>query len=215
MIQMKVFENIGQALAMYAHLGDKLAPEMSMALNRAAFGVRTDVKRYLAAKTKLTQNQIDELSDWSFRSSKQSNLEAQAIFEGKYIPLEKLAPSPSSTMGGKTSGGVTVNLLGKPGIFRHGFVGEVFGYAPRRRRVWIRQPHKTPTTDYIEMYSARKKRREKIWIKHRFPVANMTTRSLPQVADDADTVEVVVDGANKRVYTQFEHRIQRLLKDYQ
>ncbi len=211
---MKTSENIGQALALYAHLGDMLAPEMSMALNRAAFGVRTDVNRKLAAQTNLTQDEIDEFCKWTFHRSKEDDLVAHAIIKGKRIPLEELSPSPSTIMGGKTSGGVTVNLLGKSGTFKHAFIGKIFGDAPRRSRVWLRQSHKTPKVDYVEKYNAKKRRREKIWIKHRFPVANMTARSIPQVADDAEVVESVIKGADKRVSKQFVHRVHRLVEDY-
>lgn len=202
MIETKVFNNLEEALQLYAELGDKLEPEMAMASNRAMRGVKTDVTKQIA-KTRGVKR--SELKDWKFRNARPGDMEALAVIAGKRLPVDMFGPSPSSVMTGRTSGGVSVSLAGKSVIFRHAFVGRVYDAQPQ---VLQRKPGATPKQDFYVKAGERKR------LKGRFPLNRLFFVSVAQMADDDDVVDIVVKNAQGRVLSQFDHLIDRLLKGY-
>lgn len=202
MIELKFFDNFGQAMQVYGELGDRLAPEMSMALNRAAVGIKTDVTRQVATTRQIKRA---ELRDWKIHKSSPADLRTESILGGKRLGLEKFKPRPSGVMTGRTSGGVTVNLGGKTVQFRHAFTGQIWDAAPK---VFERNRDKRPKQDYY-LKAGKKKR-----LIGRFPLSRLAFITVPQMADDDDVVEVVIAKAEERFLAQFDHVVNRLVERF-
>ena len=201
MMELKVFDNLAEAIALYQQLGDKLEPDMAMALNRTSRGVKTD-------ETKLVSQrgiQRSELQDWSFRNARPGDLESQAVVRGRHLGLEKFGPDPSRKMEGQTKGGVSVNLMGKTVQFKHAFLGGIYG---KELKVWQRKQGANPK---VETYT---KGGKTVRLKGRFPVNRLTFVSVPQIADDDDIVDIVVQNAEGRFLKQFDHLVNRLVENF-
>ena len=208
MIELKVFDNLEQAMQLYAELGDKLAPEMSMALNRAARGVKTDVSRYIVSQRGIKR---DEVKDWKFQNAKPGDFESLAVIRGRRLGLENFGPNPNKPMEGTTSGGVTVNIMGKSTQFRHAFAHDLWSKKYRQTvggqgDIFIMQRKRGARPK--RHYDSRGRR-----LIGRFPLYKLTAVSVPQIADDDDVVDMAVRSVGGRFLSQFDHLIDRLIKE--
>jgi hypothetical protein len=109
---------------------DSLSPQkikkaVAEAAKRAADGAKTDGKRLIAGKyTPLKQA---EIGAGISVARGEDEAAALAVFRGARLPLDLFAPRPSSIMGGKTTGGVSVLIGGARVPFHHAFNANVGG----------------------------------------------------------------------------------------
>lgn len=201
MIELKVFDNLEDAVKFCLGMGDgRLDPDIAKAMNRAMRGVRTDVNREIVSSRGIRRS---ELKDWKFRNAKPGDLESLAVISGRRLGLEKFSPSPSRVMeGNRNGGGVSVNIMGKQVHLRHAFMHD---FRSGDLQVLQRKKGARPKTDYDD--SGRR-------LKGRFPVYHPTAVSVPQIADDDDIVEVAVKSTGGRFLDQFDHLIERLIREY-
>lgn len=213
MMELKVFDNFEQAMQFYVSMGDKLEPEMAMALNQAAQSVKSGVNKHIVSRKGISR---DEVKDWTFRKARPGDLESLAIISGKRLGLEKFNPDPKKPMEGRTTGGVTVNIMGKRVPIRHAFVHDLWSKKYRDLVggggdffVMLRKKGARPKQSYV-MQGNEKKR-----LIGRFPMFRLTAVSVPQIADDDDSVEIAIRSAGRRFLSQFDHLVDRLMKEYQ
>ncbi len=192
MINLKVVNNLAEALELYEQLGEKLEPEMAKAMNRAARGVRTDEVKIVS------QRGINrsELKDWAFMNARPGDMLSEAVMKGPRLGLEEFAPNPSSFMGGVTQGGVTVNLLGNSHRFASAFMG-------------LKNSDPVRVLEREKGANSKSKNKEK-----RYRLRHLKTVSVVQVADDEEIVDVVVLNAQERFLKQFDHLVSRLVEEY-
>lgn len=209
MIEVAVTSNIEMIQRQLSTLDEKLRPEISKSLNRANHGVKTDAKRQIA-RTRNLKHTSPEMDDWGFYDSTPDDLEAKAVIMGRRIGLEKfMKPGDLGKMEGRTSGGVTVNMLGKSVHFRHGFAHDVHAneILIRQRKVGARRTVGARVLPKVDPKSGKR-------LHGRFPLKHLKTISAPQMADDDDVTKVVAAGAAKRYQKQFDHQLKRLLEEY-
>lgn len=194
MIKLKVFSNYADAVAFCAGLGDKLAPEMSKALNRALAGIKTDAIRSMVKDHGVEQSEAKE--DWNILRSSSRNLEGKTTVYGTRPGLEAFSPNPAGPMMGVTTGGVTVNIRGTVARLPKAFMGLK---TTNPTRVLRREKGDNPKS----------RNKEK-----RYRLNHLTARSIPQVADDEDVTDTVVAGAEKRFVKQLDHLVDRLIQEH-
>lgn len=193
MMRLKVFENLGQAMALYEELGDKLAPDMAKALNRAAHGVKTDVSRVIPATRGVSK---EEVKDWKFKTAKPDDIEAFATIAGKRLGMESFIASPRPWSPTPAKGGLSIDFLGRSHRFRHAFMG-------------------LKTTDPVRVLERETGDNPKSKNKDpRYRLKHLTTVAVPQMADDDDVVAIVSQKAAERFLKQFDHLMDRLIKDF-
>lgn len=208
MIEVAVTNNIEMIQRQLSTLDEKLRPEISKSLNRANHGVKTDTTRQIA-RTRSLKKSAPEINDWGFHDSTPDDLEAKAVIMGRRIGAEKYMKSGDlNKMEGKTSGGVTVNMLGKSVHFRHGFSHDVHANEMliRQRKTGARRTVGARVLPKVDPKSGKR-------LHGRFPLKHLTTISAPQMADDDDVSEFVAKGAAERYQKQFNHQLNRLLEE--
>ena len=226
MMNLKVFDNLEQAISFFHGLGDALEPEMAKSLNAAARGIKTDVTKRLASQRGISR---DELKGWDFRYARPGDLESQAVVSGQRLGLEKFAPNPSTVMHGRTSGGVKVDLMGKSVQFRHAFMGlkkdqkgglKVFERDRKHLSVASIPEHASPEAVRVRRKRLRPAPRDYYGNSEfispsdwNYKLHRLTAVSVPQMADDDDVVEVVIQNLGGRLLKQFDHLVGRLIED--
>lgn len=220
MLTLKYFNNGDEVIAVYAQLGDKLKPEMAMALNRASTGFKSAAKKKIVAESfgKLKSADVD---DWSFSRATTADLEAVEEIAGRRIDLKRFVPDLESTIGKPPKAGLTAHLpfLGTKTI-KSGFAAalgtkkHVRAYTrdvksePLRRRI---AKHK-PKRDFYTRGAGDNE--EKVWLKGRFPIVCMTFMAVPQMAEDEKVIEAGMEKAEINFFKQMDHRIDRLVKEF-
>ncbi len=188
MINLKVVNNLAEALELYEQLGEKLEPEMAKAMNRAAHGIRTDEVKLISQRGIAR----DELQGWQFMNARPGDMVSNAIMKGSRLGMEKFSPSPSSFMGGITQGGVSVNLMGEAHRFAHAFMG-------------------LKTSNPVRVLERAKGGGSK---GNRYRLRYLKTVSVVQIADDEEIIDVVVPKVEERFLKQFDHVVGRLVEEY-
>ncbi|MDR1744482.1 MAG: hypothetical protein LBS30_01875 [Planctomycetota bacterium] len=201
MIELKVFENLAEAIEMCAQMGDLLEPEISKALNRASHGIRTDVTRQLVKTRGINRS---EANDWTFKSAQPGDLEALAVIKGGRRGLEKFVNKGDLRRmeGSNNKGGVNFQLAGKTIHLRRAFIHDVYS-----GELQVRQ--RKPGARNLPKYSDTGKR---LW--GRFPLYHLAAVSVPQMADDKDVVDIAVRSIGGRYLSQFDHLVNRLVEEH-
>ncbi len=219
MIELKVFSNADEALAFFGKMDYLLAPEVSMSLNRATHAVRTAVRRRLVKRSGGAIERAEMGNDsFTVKTAKPADLEANATITGKRLPMEKFVTSPMKVMGGRTKGGVQVNLNGQAVSLKKAFLGRI----PRgsELQVWqrnvkvgdIKNSGRGKMEDVALGGGWIHSRTQEYQLKGRFPVAHLTFMAIPQIAEQEDVVEYVVDTAQAAFIKQFDHQMDRIWK---
>lgn len=199
-VKINIEKKTAEAQILLATFGDRLAPEFSDALNRAAVGVKTDTARSMQREFNVPQQQTrenDEGDDrWKIQKSSPDQLEATATVFGPRRSLFEVGdPSPATMMTGKTTGGVSVNIRGQRHNLPTAFVSARKGIT-------------TPEG----VYSSYNKKYTKRLPNHGY--RKLTTESIPQMVDEPEIVEPNIKGINERFVKRFDQQINRLLTDY-
>ena len=103
--------------------GKKLQAVIADASNRAAAGARTDGKRLIKQGWGLPVGEV--ASYIKLNRASQDGEGASAVFTSGQFPLQRFKPKPSAPMGGRTEGGVKVNLAGRSVNLKHAFIARM------------------------------------------------------------------------------------------
>jgi len=150
--------NKGVVSQLLRRMPDKFDDIVITSANKAISAYRSEVKSKTTKEWSVAKSQ---LSDFKItRANKRSGgIAALAQLRGKRIPLYEMGANPSSIMGGKTTGGVSVLIAGKRHRFKHAFVADING----KFGVYERKG------------------------SDRFPVKMLTTASVPQMVTSQNT----------------------------
>ncbi len=192
MINLKVVNNLAEALELYEQLGDMLEPDVAKAMNRAARGIRTDAVKIISQRGIARE----ELDDWKFWNARPGDMLSEASIRGPRLGLELFAPRPSEFMGGVTQGGVSVNLMGEAHRFTHAFMG-------------LKNSEPVRVLEREKRANSKSKNKDK-----RYRLRHLSTVSVAQIADDDEVVDIVVPKAEERFLKQFDHLVSRLVEEY-
>lgn len=199
-------------------LGGRISPDMAKTLNQMARGVKISVGKQIAKLTGLKMGDLPKkYAKWHLYAATSADLTASHVVSSERLPMEYFSPSPSGVMGGKTSGGVTVNLLGKTVSLKHSFMGQIYSGTTK---VWARA-----STMNKKFKKKNKQQRElpvfdraidgkKRYIKSRFPVTPRTFMSVAQLAERPEIKEYLTNSAELEFVKKFDRNLQRLLKEY-
>lgn len=217
MIELKIFKNLPEAIAFCQKLGDYMNADISKSLNRAAFGLRTDAKRQIVARRGVKGSNVDT-KKWGIVKATPQKLMSGTVIKGRRIGFDELKLKVNKTRrkkGVQKGAGITVPISGKQVRFRHAFSDDIYSDTVK---VWNRvlpnsknnrKKARRPMPDYYTNRKGEEKR-----LKGRFPVANLATVSIPQMADDDDIVEEVASGAHDRFLKQLDHLVDQRVKGF-
>lgn len=192
-----------KACEMLGKFGNNLGHEVADGLNAAGNGVKKDiidgiaqhygVSRDVAAKA-TRREQKRGVKRWRRLKADYDKLESTTIVEGLNLPLYEMGAAPTGKMVPKTTGGVSVTLKGRRHNFPHAFVTDRYGY--------------------LGVYGRRRDKKYYNRDRQRFehPIKQLTTESLPQMADDDKIVESIAEKATKRFVEKFDKSVKKLLK---
>lgn len=211
MIKVKLVQNIGQAAALLSEMGDKIAPDLALAMTASARHARLMAEKHISAETSIKAQSI---SDWRVVKATPEVLEAKMVVQGYRLPAELFNPKPAGIMGGRTTGGVRITAFGKPIHLGGAFMGDITRM--KEPKVMSRHFPKGPgkKRQHRSMPKTYESGGETVRLQGRFPVAHIHVRAVPQRVDDDDFVVMVLDTASRNLVKSLNNRLEKMLKEF-
>lgn len=224
MIALKMASNIDELFGFYANFADVLEPEMAMSVNRFASTMGAHMRRHiLKTRAGFTKDDIEEFADWKItKKARPNDLEAEMVIKGKKIPLIRFISETQNKkmQGSDNKGGVEFTLFGRTHRHPKAFVNNVYGstqvHLRKHRNESVNtKPKRTrgPMSKYASGSDKTADKDDKRLIG-RFPLFNLQTVSIPQIADDDDVVGFALVGAERQFIKQLDHTISRMAEGF-